>query len=235
MVARDIWIERVEVPLPFPVMRDKGSGVLQKPHSLLALNISCSLSSPPPPPLFSSTLSTYHPVSSSPLVSPPLSSSPLFSPFCFPFNVLTSSPPYLSDVFPFFIPFSRLFCLLQISSVSSLIPSLIKCSFIFSPLLSHTTSVPSLSLPPPSFCHIITLLCPPRPTSLLCPPARFRGGLDVTHGQTGTESVYTNFHSKEIMFHVSTKLPYTEGDSQQVPQRLTRCFSSVLKTLYLFK
>lgn len=46
--------------------------------------------------------------------------------------------------------------------------------------------------------------------------SRFRGGLDVTHGQTGTESVYTNFHNKEIMFHVSTKLPYTEGDSQQV-------------------
>lgn len=45
---------------------------------------------------------------------------------------------------------------------------------------------------------------------------RFRGGLDVTHGQTGTESVYTNFHNKEIMFHVSTKLPYTEGDTQQV-------------------
>lgn len=45
---------------------------------------------------------------------------------------------------------------------------------------------------------------------------RFRGGLDVTHGQTGTESVYTSFHNKEIMFHVSTKLPYTEGDSQQV-------------------
>lgn len=44
----------------------------------------------------------------------------------------------------------------------------------------------------------------------------FRGGLDVTHGQTGTESVYTHFHNKEIMFHVSTKLPYTEGDSQQV-------------------
>lgn len=46
--------------------------------------------------------------------------------------------------------------------------------------------------------------------------SRFRGGLDVTHGQTGTESVYTSFHNKEIMFHVSTKLPYTEGDSQQV-------------------
>ncbi|XP_048681385.2 rap1 GTPase-activating protein 1 isoform X8 [Caretta caretta] len=43
----------------------------------------------------------------------------------------------------------------------------------------------------------------------------FRGGLDVTHGQTGTESVYCTFRSKEIMFHVSTKLPYTEGDAQQ--------------------
>ncbi|XP_029990311.1 rap1 GTPase-activating protein 1 isoform X2 [Sphaeramia orbicularis] len=47
----------------------------------------------------------------------------------------------------------------------------------------------------------------------------FRGGLDVTHGQTGTESIYTNFHSKEIMFHVSTKLPYTEGDSQQLQRK----------------
>lgn len=49
---------------------------------------------------------------------------------------------------------------------------------------------------------------------------RFRGGLDVTHGQTGTESVYYNFRNKEIMFHVSTKLPYTEGDTQQVGTRL---------------
>ncbi|XP_035857947.1 rap1 GTPase-activating protein 1 isoform X3 [Sander lucioperca] len=47
----------------------------------------------------------------------------------------------------------------------------------------------------------------------------FRGGLDVTHGQTGTESVYTNFHNMEIMFHVSTKLPYTEGDSQQLQRK----------------
>lgn len=50
---------------------------------------------------------------------------------------------------------------------------------------------------------------------------RFRGGLDVTHGQTGTESVYCNFRNKEIMFHVSTKLPYTEGDAQQVAWALT--------------
>ncbi|XP_060708304.1 rap1 GTPase-activating protein 1 isoform X2 [Hemiscyllium ocellatum] len=47
----------------------------------------------------------------------------------------------------------------------------------------------------------------------------FRGGLDVAHGQTGTESVYTKFRSKEIMFHVSTKLPYTEGDAQQLQRK----------------
>lgn len=46
--------------------------------------------------------------------------------------------------------------------------------------------------------------------------ASFRGGLDVTHGQTGVESVYTTFRDREIMFHVSTKLPFTDGDTQQV-------------------
>lgn len=47
----------------------------------------------------------------------------------------------------------------------------------------------------------------------------FRGGLDVSHGQTGTESVYCNYHNKEVMFHVSTKLPYTEGDTQQLQRK----------------
>ncbi|XP_072183634.1 rap1 GTPase-activating protein 1-like isoform X11 [Excalfactoria chinensis] len=47
----------------------------------------------------------------------------------------------------------------------------------------------------------------------------FRGGLDVIRGQTGTESVYTNFRGKEIMFHVSTKLPFAEGDSQQLQRK----------------
>uniref|UniRef100_UPI00358F1BF2 rap1 GTPase-activating protein 1 isoform X9 n=1 Tax=Myxine glutinosa TaxID=7769 RepID=UPI00358F1BF2 len=47
----------------------------------------------------------------------------------------------------------------------------------------------------------------------------FRGGLDVIHGQTGTESVYTLFHNHEIMFHVSTKLPFTEGDAQQLQRK----------------
>uniref|UniRef100_A0A3Q3NIJ2 RAP1 GTPase activating protein n=1 Tax=Mastacembelus armatus TaxID=205130 RepID=A0A3Q3NIJ2_9TELE len=47
----------------------------------------------------------------------------------------------------------------------------------------------------------------------------FRGGLDVTHGQTGSESVYCNYRNKEVMFHVSTKLPYTEGDTQQLQRK----------------
>uniref|UniRef100_A0A3B5AJ82 RAP1 GTPase activating protein 2 n=1 Tax=Stegastes partitus TaxID=144197 RepID=A0A3B5AJ82_9TELE len=47
----------------------------------------------------------------------------------------------------------------------------------------------------------------------------FRGGLDVSHGQTGSESVYTVFRQREIMFHVSTKLPFTEGDFQQLQRK----------------
>ncbi|XP_026541980.1 rap1 GTPase-activating protein 1-like [Notechis scutatus] len=47
----------------------------------------------------------------------------------------------------------------------------------------------------------------------------FRGGLDVTRGQTGAESIYTNFRGKEIMFHVSTMLPFTEGDAQQLQRK----------------
>uniref|UniRef100_A0AAV2M042 Rap-GAP domain-containing protein n=1 Tax=Knipowitschia caucasica TaxID=637954 RepID=A0AAV2M042_KNICA len=47
----------------------------------------------------------------------------------------------------------------------------------------------------------------------------FRGGLDVTHGQTGTESIYCNYRNKEVMFHVSTKLPFTEGDAQQLQRK----------------
>lgn len=49
--------------------------------------------------------------------------------------------------------------------------------------------------------------------------SRFRGGLDVSHGQTGSQSVYAVHRQQEIMFHVSTKLPFTEGDAQQVDRR----------------
>uniref|UniRef100_A0A4W4EHA7 RAP1 GTPase activating protein 2b n=1 Tax=Electrophorus electricus TaxID=8005 RepID=A0A4W4EHA7_ELEEL len=47
----------------------------------------------------------------------------------------------------------------------------------------------------------------------------FRGGLDVHHGQTGSRSVYTVFKGQELMFHVSTKLPYAEGDAQQLQRK----------------
>ncbi|XP_047454797.1 rap1 GTPase-activating protein 2 isoform X2 [Mugil cephalus] len=47
----------------------------------------------------------------------------------------------------------------------------------------------------------------------------FRGGLDVCHGQTGSETVFTSFHGRQIMFHVATKLPYTEGDPQQLQRK----------------
>lgn len=49
----------------------------------------------------------------------------------------------------------------------------------------------------------------------------------MSHGQTGSESVYTVFRQREIMFHVSTKLPFTEGDVQQVP-RLNSAFIIVI-------
>lgn len=87
-------------------------------------------------------------------------------------------------------------------------------------LLSSTQGL--ISIPPLGFTVLLSLLLllwpsvSPLSIFSLSPSSRFRGGLDVTHGQTGTESVYTSFHNKEIMFHVSTKLPYTEGDSQQV-------------------
>ncbi|XP_072557883.1 rap1 GTPase-activating protein 2-like isoform X3 [Paramormyrops kingsleyae] len=47
----------------------------------------------------------------------------------------------------------------------------------------------------------------------------FRGGLDVSHGQTGSQSVYTVFRDMEVMFHISTKLPFTEGDAQQLQRK----------------
>lgn len=55
------------------------------------------------------------------------------------------------------------------------------------------------------------------------PSLRFRGGLDVFHGQTGSEAVFTSFQGREIMFHVATKLPFTEGDPQQVSLCVAAC------------
>lgn len=47
----------------------------------------------------------------------------------------------------------------------------------------------------------------------------YKGGLDTVHGQTGRESVYQVFHKREIMFHVSTLLPFSESDPQQLQRK----------------
>eukprot|EP00731_Ephydatia_muelleri_P015189 Em0008g909a len=47
----------------------------------------------------------------------------------------------------------------------------------------------------------------------------FRGGLDTVNDQTGEYSYYTTHKDKEIMFHVSTLLPYNATDSQQVQRK----------------
>lgn len=47
----------------------------------------------------------------------------------------------------------------------------------------------------------------------------YRGGLDIRNGHTGDEAVYEVFKEREIMFHVSTLLPYTESDPQQLQRK----------------
>eukprot|EP01113_Clastostelium_recurvatum_P049631 TRINITY_DN9227_c0_g1_i3.p1 TRINITY_DN9227_c0_g1~~TRINITY_DN9227_c0_g1_i3.p1 ORF type:complete len:875 (-),score=217.84 TRINITY_DN9227_c0_g1_i3:19-2643(-) len=47
----------------------------------------------------------------------------------------------------------------------------------------------------------------------------FRGGLDVKTGTTGETSVHAFFREHEVMFHVSTMIPYTPGDPQQVERK----------------
>lgn len=56
----------------------------------------------------------------------------------------------------------------------------------------------------------------------------------MTHGQTGSESIFTVFRQREIMFHVSTKLPFTEGDVQQVIV-FTTDLRSEIKVLWVVK
>ncbi|KAJ3191431.1 hypothetical protein HK101_007706 [Irineochytrium annulatum] len=48
----------------------------------------------------------------------------------------------------------------------------------------------------------------------------YRAGLDVTGtNNTGVNSVYTKWQGYEIMFHVSTLLPYNEKDKQQLERK----------------
>ena len=53
----------------------------------------------------------------------------------------------------------------------------------------------------------------------------FLGGLDNTSNLTGEASIYTNFAGHEIMYHVSTLLPYSPKDPQQVSCGWVTCMS----------
>ncbi|XP_066916248.1 signal-induced proliferation-associated 1-like protein 1 isoform X2 [Clytia hemisphaerica] len=44
----------------------------------------------------------------------------------------------------------------------------------------------------------------------------YRAQLDNKNDSTGQHSLYTTFHGREIMFHVSTELPFTAHDRQQL-------------------
>lgn len=45
---------------------------------------------------------------------------------------------------------------------------------------------------------------------------KYRAGLDNKTDTTGLHSIYTTFNDCEIMFHVSTLLPYTPNNRQQL-------------------
>ena len=55
----------------------------------------------------------------------------------------------------------------------------------------------------------------------------FRAGLDVRSASTGTHSVHTEHKNTEIMFHVSTMLPFSKG------KKTVFCFDKTLKKRWL--
>ncbi|KAG5897568.1 hypothetical protein JTB14_007280 [Gonioctena quinquepunctata] len=48
---------------------------------------------------------------------------------------------------------------------------------------------------------------------------KYKGGLDTVHDLTGLYSVYTHWRNIEIMFHVSTLLPYERHDPQKLQRK----------------
>jgi len=49
--------------------------------------------------------------------------------------------------------------------------------------------------------------------------SHYSAGLDVKGNTTGTHSLYTNWRGNEIMFHVSTMLPYHPEDPQKLERK----------------
>ncbi|KIH42327.1 Rap/ran-GAP [Ancylostoma duodenale] len=45
---------------------------------------------------------------------------------------------------------------------------------------------------------------------------QYKGGLDTRGDTTGTHSIYCEYQAHEVMFHVSTLLPFTPSNRQQV-------------------
>lgn len=48
---------------------------------------------------------------------------------------------------------------------------------------------------------------------------KYKGGLDTVHDLTGTHSIYSLWRNIEIMFHVSTLLPYEPHDPQKLQRK----------------
>ena len=57
----------------------------------------------------------------------------------------------------------------------------------------------------------------------------FKGDLDVKYNRTGTHSFFTTFRKTDIMFHVSTYLPHSNEDEQQIAKK--RCIGNDLTTI----
>ena len=47
----------------------------------------------------------------------------------------------------------------------------------------------------------------------------YSGGLDTKSDATGVESVHTQFQDQQIMFHISTLLPFSKIDQQQIERK----------------
>lgn len=48
---------------------------------------------------------------------------------------------------------------------------------------------------------------------------KYKGGLDTVHRTTGEHSIYTTYKQYEIMFHVSTMLPFSADNPQQLERK----------------
>uniref|UniRef100_A0A0M3KCI8 Rap-GAP domain-containing protein n=1 Tax=Anisakis simplex TaxID=6269 RepID=A0A0M3KCI8_ANISI len=48
---------------------------------------------------------------------------------------------------------------------------------------------------------------------------QYKGGLDIRGDTTGTYSIYAEYQAHEIMFHVSTLLPFTHSNRQQLARK----------------